>query len=449
MNINRLITSSTAGLAALTLAACTTLGASGAQTPVSTITGTTQTAQTSSTVSTSTTTGSQTTTADSGTTAATTTGFGSLDTHWDEDDLVWDPAEEQSVALADGATSADSEEVTVAGDVVTITAGGVYRLTGSLSDGQVVVTAPEDETVTLILDGADVTSTTGPALAVVSADEVTVVLADGTDNALTDGSDYEVTDDSTPVAALASASDLTLAGSGSLIVTGRTNDGISSSDGLVLTTGTGQVTVEAVDDGVRGKDYVYLLGGALTVTAGGDGVKADNTTDADRGWVLVDGAEVTVDAGDDGVKGEQGLQVSSGAVTVTSSVEGMESAAILITGGTVDVTASDDGLNATAVEGVEGGTESDDGSLLQVSGGTVTVVAGTDGLDVNGSAELLGGAITITSAANGMESPVDVNGELTLDGATVSANGTAITSADQLAVHPGGPGGGMGPGPRG
>lgn len=157
-------------------------------------------------------------------------------THLDASDLTWNAANEVLVALANGASSGGAG-VTVSGDTVTITAGGVYRVTGSLSNGQLVVAAPDDQAVVVILDGVTITSGTGPALSVTSADEVTLYLADGTSSTLTDGTGYTVANDATPVAAVASATDLTIAGRGSLTVNGKTNDAISTKDGLVIASG--------------------------------------------------------------------------------------------------------------------------------------------------------------------------------------------------------------------
>ena len=80
----------------------------------------------------------------------------SEDTHYDADDLTWDPATEVAVTLKDGAsTVADSASgaVTVDGDTVTIKAAGTYRLSGALSDGKVVIAAGEEDVVRVILDG--------------------------------------------------------------------------------------------------------------------------------------------------------------------------------------------------------------------------------------------------------------------------------------------------------
>lgn len=382
----------------------------------------------------------------------------SLDTHVDEDDLTWDAAEEQSITLAEDASSSDSGAVTIDGSTVTITQGGVYRVSGSLDDGQLVVAVPDDDTVTLILDNASITSSTGPALSITSADEVTLYLEEGSTNTVQDGADYEIADDATPVAAIASASDLTIAGSGALRVTGSMNDGISSKDGLAIV--GGDLTVTAVDDAIRGKDYVTITGGTFDITSGGDAIKSDNYEDEDRGWVLITAGTFTIDAGDDGIDAEQAIEMTDGTLSIGTSTEGLEAANVMIGGGTVDITASDDGINATAAttaeeaaaeeeaavaeeatgeatdarqQGPGGGGEEDDGSWLSISGGTVTIDAGFDGLDSNGSTSLTGGAITITSADNGGDSPVDSNGEVTFDGATLTANGTETTSADDLA----------------
>ncbi len=105
-----------------------------------------------------------------------------------------------------------SAGVTVDGSTVTITAEGTYLLTGSLSDGQVIIDAA-DAKVTLVLDGVDISSSSGAAIAATDADEVTVITAEGSENTLSDTDSYA--DDADVNAALYSAADLTLAGTGS------------------------------------------------------------------------------------------------------------------------------------------------------------------------------------------------------------------------------------------
>ncbi len=222
------------------------------------------------------------------------------------------------MTLADGASKVTSgtpsDAVKVDGDTVTISAAGTYRLSGSLSDGQVVVAAGEEDVVRIVLDGATISSSTGSPFVVQSANEAIVFLEDGTSNSLTDASTYADTAEDAPNAALYSMADLTIAGTGSLAVDGNFNDGISSKDGLVLAAGT--VTVDAADDGIVGKDYAVLLDGAYQVTAGDDGFKSDNEEDEGRGWVLINGGTLNVSAVDDGIKAFNTLTIASGVTTV-------------------------------------------------------------------------------------------------------------------------------------
>jgi hypothetical protein len=74
----------------------------------------------------------------------------------------------------------------VAGNTVTITAGGTYRITGTLSDGQIVVAANDSDKVQMILDGAGITSSSSAPIYVKNAKNVAIVLADGSQNYLVD-----------------------------------------------------------------------------------------------------------------------------------------------------------------------------------------------------------------------------------------------------------------------
>lgn len=353
------------------------------------------------------------------------------DTHYDADDLTWDASEEVAVTLADGASSTTGDGVTVDGDTVTITAAGIYRLSGSLADGQVVVAAGEEDVVRVVLDGVELTSSTGSPLVVTSANEALVYLEDGATNTLSDAEGYADTGTDAPNAALYSMADLTIAGAGTLTVTGNADNGIVSKDGLVLA--AGNVTVDAVDDGIEGKDYIALLGGTYDVTAGGDGVKSTNEDEDGRGWFTVYGGQLVVASGDDGVKAATLLTVDAGTVDVTASVEGLEAQHIAVDGGTVDITSSDDGVNAAGGSsgatsgggGMGGGSMAAGDYTVIVTGGTLTIDSEGDGLDSNGDATITGGTVVVNGPTGQGNGALDVNGELTVDGGTVAAAGSS------------------------
>ncbi len=105
----------------------------------------------------------------------------------------------------------------------------VYLLSGTLTDGEIIVDVGDEDDVTLILKGVDITNSDGAAIAVMNADDAVVLLADDSSNSLTDGAAYSFPDDETdePNATLFSEADLTIAGDGELVVVGNYNDGIS------------------------------------------------------------------------------------------------------------------------------------------------------------------------------------------------------------------------------
>ncbi|KUG57105.1 hypothetical protein AVL62_15030 [Serinicoccus chungangensis] len=354
-----------------------------------------------------------------------------LTTHADGDEADYDAASAVSVELADdgGSSSAGSgvevsstEEGT---DLVTIAEAGTYVLSGTLTDGQVVVDVPEEDDVTVVLDGVEITSSLGSALQISSAEDATVVLADGSDNALTDPETYAQTEASVdeetgeevdaPNAALYSTADLTIAGTGALTVESYGADGITSKDGLVIL--SGEITVNAVDDGIRGKDFLSIQGGTLTVTANGDALKSDNTEDG-TGIIAVSGdsTEITVAAGDDAVKAENVIDLVDGTLTVTQSLEGLESARIVVEGGTTEVTASDDALNAAS----DTVTPS-----VEISGGELTLTSDGDGLDSNGTVTMTGGTVVVNGPTMDGNGAVDVDGDFLLSGGTLTAVGSA------------------------
>lgn len=282
------------------------------------------------------------------------------DTHYSAKDLTWDSSSEVTIDLSNP-TATDG--VTVSDGVITITKAGNYKLTGTYS-GQIKVEAADSDMVRLILNNATITNSTGAAINVVEADEVVIYTASGTTNTVSDGSSYSDTASGSPDAAIYSKSDLTLAGEGTLKVEGKYEEGIHTTDGLVIASGT--LEVSAANTGIKGKDYVDILDGTITVTATKDGIKATNDTDGNRGWVRLSGGTVNISAGDDGFKAERVLEISGGTLNITQANEGIEAQYINILDGTVNVTSSDDGINAS-YSTTSTSTESTSSSTTQTS----------------------------------------------------------------------------------
>ena len=423
----------------------------------------------------------------SGTTAGTSTSNTAAEqtldaqTHYTNEDLTWDSSDEKAIDLANP-TATDG--VSVENGTITITSGGTYRITGEYS-GQVKIEAAKTDTVRLVLDNAKITNSTGAAINVVSAAEAIIYTAAGTTNTVADEANYAATGDDDPDAAIYSTANLTLTGEGSLSVKGAYEEGIHTTGGLVIASGT--LEVNAANTGIKGKDYVDITGGIVNVTAAQDGIKSTNTDDESLGFTRLSAGSVTISAGDDGLKAPHTLEISGGTLNIEKSNEGIEAQYINILDGDVTVNSTDDGINAslkdsssdtssdttsgTATAGQQtqqnqngqvqqapagggaapGGSQGSTGqnqnmpqpptdgtmpgggggtfevvdAAINISGGTVTVNAEGDGIDSNGTATFSGGTVTVNGPAAGGNNALDSNGDLLLNGGTVTAGSTA------------------------
>lgn len=320
------------------------------------------------------------------------------ETHAKVDDGDYDVAGATTIKLADGSSEVTGAGATVKGDVVTIAKAGTYLLSGSLSDGQVNVNSDGDGKVKLVLDGVDIASANTSPLVFTAADEAVVILADGAKNTLSDavasGADDEKPD--APTATLYSGDDLTIAGTGSLTVNGKSNNGIASKDGLVILGGT--VAVDAVDDAIGGKDYLVIDDGTLSVTAGGDGLKSNGDKPGELGWMRFDGGTATIEAVSDGMAAEGSIAFTGGTATVAKADGGLQAPEVTVSGGTVSVTATNDGIKTSRSTPPGAPKAVQEGVALTISGGTVNIDAGGDGIDSKGSATITGGVVTIGKA---------------------------------------------------
>ena len=421
--------------------------------------------------------------ATAGTSTSNTAAGQTLDaqTHYTNEDLTWDSSGEKTIDLANP-TATDG--VSVENGTITITSGGTYRITGEYS-GQVKIEAAKTDTVRLVLDNAKITNSTGAASNVVSAAEAIIYTAAGTTNTVADEANYTATGDDDPDAAIYSTANLTLTGEGSLSVEGAYEEGIHTTGGLVIASGT--LEVNAANTGIKGKDYVDITGGIVNVTAAQDGIRSTNTDDESLGFTRLSAGSVTISAGDDGLKAPHTLEISGGTLNIEKSNEGIEAQYINILDGDVTVNSTDDGINAslkdsssdassdttsgTAITGQQtqqnqngqvqqapagggaapGGSQGSTGqnqnmpqpptdgtmpgggggtfevvdAAINISGGTVTVNAEGDGIDSNGTATFSGGTVTVNGPAAGGNNALDSNGDLLLNGGTVTAGSTA------------------------
>ncbi len=262
--------------------------------------------------------------------------------------------------------------------VVTITQPGTYRLSGTLSQGQIAVDlgkeAKDDPAavVTLILDNANVKSTVAPALIfynVYECDREWIAYDDG------ENPDYQAS----------FTVDTTAAGANVILAAGSVNNFTGSHVARIYKEGTTKK--------LHKYDGAFYSRMSMNITG--------ETTAENKNAV------------DDGI------------LNIIADNEGLGSELHLtINGGRINITSQDDGIN----------TNEDFVSVTTVNGGHLTVNAGAgsegDGIDSNGYLVINGGTVWTMANETSPDGGVDADSPILINGGTLFAFGTRNDAAD-------------------
>lgn len=351
----------------------------------------------------------------------------------------YDAADSISVTLNGSTATVNGDGVSVDGSTVTFTAAGTYVITGTLSDGMLLVDAPEDAKLQLVFCGVSITSASSAALYIRQADKVFVTLAEGTDNTLANGGVFTAVDDNNIDGAVFSKEDLSFNGSGTLTVTSPAGHGIVCKDDLVLAGGVYAIT--SASHAIDANDSVRVTDSTLTLDAGKDGIHADNDEDTEKGFVYVESGTFTIEAEGDGISASAWVQLDGGEYEITAgggntngtkhsssgwgqfggrpgqqtdtdstSMKGIKAGtSLLIRGGSFTIGSADDSLHCNGSAVIENGnftlSTGDDGvhadEALNVSGGTITILTSYEGMEAL-HLSISGGDIKITASDDGL-----------------------------------------------
>lgn len=385
----------------------------------------------------------------------------------------YDNSDVTTITFSDNGVSSTDNSVSISGSTATITQKGDYIITGTTSDGQLIVDSDKEKDVHLILDNASITSKSSAPIYIKSADKVIITLKDGTSNYLSDSKDftYESAADKEPNATLFSKDSVTINGEGSLTVIANFNNGIQSKDHLKILSGT--ITVTSENDGIKGKDSLTITGGDITVNATGDGLDSDNSEENECGYVhitdgnitinsegkgikaasliyvedgtididstddainsssdvQIDGGTITINTEDDAIHGDLKITISDGLIDIANCYEGLESENITVNDGSVNISATDDGINvagASSDSQSRNPMASDSNCALTINGGYVYINCEGDGLDSNGTVIMNDGIAIIEGPSYSANGALDYGISFTINGGILIAMGTSM-----------------------
>ena len=317
-----------------------------------------------------------------------------------------------------------------------ITEEGTYELSGTLQNGRIVVDAPEDAKVQLVLAGLTVNIPESAAICIRQADKVFVTVKEGSVNYLTGSDTYESSAETNVDAVIYSKCDLTINGTGTLNIEAVKGHGIFTKKDLKIA--DAELHITSGKHGLAGKNSVRIASGQITINSAKDGIHSepktddDGNTDPSKGYVYLGGGSLDITTADDGIHAENLLQIDNGTINIRTSYEGLESKNIIINNGNITLKAKDDGINAASSKGSGGfggrpgasGPAGSSNSLL-ITGGQLFIDAEGDGIDSNGTLTVTGGEIIVSGPVGNGDSALDYDMSGQITGGKVIALGSS------------------------
>ncbi|GAA1410950.1 hypothetical protein AUR04nite_03520 [Glutamicibacter uratoxydans] len=347
-------------------------------------------------------------------------------------DLAAASGPETSIALRNDGTTAHgqlADSVRNTGNTVTITRGGTYRISGSLRAGQLRVDAADGTPVKLVFDGLRIESVQGPAVKIQHASKVVLELAEGSSNSLSHSAHAASNQPAVQEAVLSSLANLAITGSGALDVSAEYGEGIRSAQGLLLA--GGKVTLRAAGDGLSGQKYVAMLGGNYALTSAANAIHAAGTTAQPTGWFHQYAGQLSISASASGIFAAGKLEISSGSLLISESMQGLHSPAIQISGGHQSIFADKQGIvaqqqlsrTAGAVLKNKDAAPAVPQASATVSGGDMSIFKAATAIDSDGDISLEGGQIVVAAADAAIGQVLRAPGKISINDAVLAVAG--------------------------
>ncbi len=329
-----------------------------------------------------------------------------------------------------------SNNIEISDGDVKILAGGVYILSGELSDGSVIVDSGDGAEVRIILNGANITSSDFSAIYVKQAEKTVISLAPNTENILTDGSSYneDKSEDGKPSACLYSKDDLTINGTGKLTVNANFSDGIKANDVLKII--EGNIEVNAVDEGINANDYIAAIEANVNIASGGDAVRCEHD-DNEKGFIVCEAASFSITSEGDGIYASSALYMNDVSAQITSG-GGSKNASKSRGGfgGGMGGGQNEEAADTSSAKAIKAGTN------IVINGGDFNLDSSDDSIHSDGDLTVEGGAFAISAGDDAVHAETNLivnpkNMNITkcregLEGACITINGgdIAIVSDD-------------------
>lgn len=314
------------------------------------------------------------------------------------------------INLNGNSATCSSDKVSISQTTVTIKEEGTYIISGTLTEGMLVVDADEKAKPHIIFEGVSISNSNSCALRIIEADKVFITLNEGSSNTLSNEGSFSDNDKIDGV--IFSKQDLTFNGNGNLSITSKEGHGIVCKDDLVFT--GGNYTINCASHGLDVNDSIRIDNGNLNIDAGKDGIHCENSDNPELGYIYISKGEFNIEAEGDGISAYYYVQIENGNFYITAgggSVDG-ESHSSGGFGGFMggkpgfpgyNNNSSNDSTDSTSMKGIKA-----NGSLL-IRNGTININSADDAIHANDVVTIDGGDIKIETGDDGLHADNTLN----------------------------------------
>lgn len=260
-----------------------------------------------------------------------------------------------------------------------------YKVSGTSENGSLTISG--EYKMTVVLNGANITSSKGAAIDIQCGKRIAVVLAEGTENNLVDAAS------GSQKACLYTKGHFEFEGAGTLNVTGNASHAIASKEYTQLKKTVGAINIKkAANDAFHIGQYFQMNGGKISIDKNttNDGIQAELTSDAtdeNNGQIIIKGGtiDMAIANAEDakGIKADGDITISGGTINIENSSNGSRG---IQTDTNLTINADDKPTTIT----------------INSTGGKCTVAADADdphkcyGIKIDGDLTITGGSTTVT-----------------------------------------------------
>ena len=288
-----------------------------------------------------------------------------------------------TITLSSSMTDTTEDTYQIKSNILTLSSNEEYIIKGSCSECGIEVKKGTSPTITLSSISID-NSQTGPFIIKKSAN-VNLIL-EGISTIIDKETDENSSDFEGAGIKFKSGSNLTISGTGTLIVNGNIKNGIKGASGSNLIINSGILNVTCVNNGIAADGSVTINGGTFNVeTSDGDGIKSDpdyNDT-ASKGSVIINDGTFNINSYNDGIQAKDKL---------------------IINGGIFNIKTFKDGSSATnfdkdlySAKGIKVSTNETSEISMTITGGTFNLNTADDSVHSDGNITITGGTFQIST----------------------------------------------------